>query len=59
MLYTIYIYTQAVNSMVDNLCPNCTCLCLKREHVVERTLQSITQIMWVFIILIYHHRKKG
>ena len=33
----------------------CICLCLKCEHVVERTFQSITQEIWVFSIIIYHH----
>ena len=62
MWHTIYIYTQAVNAMVGITVLNCICLCLKRKHVVERTLQSIKKIIWVFITIIYHylchHRKR-
>ena len=33
----------------------CIYLCLKCEHVDERTFQSITQVIWVFSIIIYHN----
>ena len=50
-----YIYLHTSCKCNGGYVLNCICLCLKCEHVAERTFQSITQIIWVFIIIIYHH----